>query len=63
MICILLRINYKKLKRIAPMTALEGRNSTDAQHEVIEREEFLCLLLIAGKAMEHARPAGLSDTV
>ena len=36
------------------MTALEGRNSTDAQHEVIEREEFLCLLLIAGKAMEHA---------
>ena len=36
------------------MTALEGRDSTDAQHEVVEREEFLGFLLIAGKAMEHA---------
>ena len=36
------------------MTTLEGRDSTDAQHEVVEREEFLGFLLIAGKAMEHA---------
>ena len=36
------------------MTALEGRDSTDAQHEVFEREKLFSLLLIAGEAVEHA---------
>ena len=40
------------------MTALEGGYTTDAQHEVIEREEFFCLLLIAGEAVEHAAKIG-----
>ncbi len=36
------------------MTALESRYATDAQHKLIEGEQFFGFLLVARKAMEDA---------